>query len=74
MKIVNFQNIAPPIDAEYLNQETVYYEDLINRFCVKYNLPVHCECSVDDECELLSHCKVANTVLNETGISTKNHK
>ena len=35
-------NIAPPIEKEYLEQEEVYFEDLVNMFCLKTNSDIIC--------------------------------
>jgi len=56
-------NIAPPIEPEYLNQEPVYFEDMINRFCLESKKGVVCFCSTLDECRLLDECIIGNTVL-----------
>ena len=56
--------IAPPLTPEDLIQETVYYEDLINRFCIDKNVlkPVVCYCTTLEECSILEHCVAFNNV------------
>ena len=54
------ENVAPPIPQEYLKNEVAYFEDEINRYCIKYNEPVICFCTDVSECQLIKECTVCN--------------
>ena len=62
--------IAPPIEPEYLNQDPVYYEDMINRFCLKSKKGEICYCSDSSECNLLDECVVFNAAQKSMGIKS----
>ena len=61
---------APPIPPEYLKQEPVYYEDMINRFCLKSKKGEICYCSTLDECRLLDECIVFNAAQKALNIKS----
>ena len=54
------ENVAPPIPLEYLKQEVAYFEDEINRICIKNNEPVICYCEDVSECRQVAECAVYN--------------
>ena len=61
-------NIAPPIDPEYLNQEVAYFDDEVNTFCIKTNSAAICFCTNSGECSSFAQCFQANKTLKELKI------
>ena len=65
---IEWLNLAEPLSPDDLNPQVEYYEDLINRFCLKSFKGVVCFCSTHSECNLFDECLVSNAARDAMNI------
>jgi len=55
--------VAPSIESPYQETGIVYYDELEEKFCIRYSMPMLCFCTSVDECALYKGCKYENLSL-----------